>query len=154
MSSKTPSALRAVSSAASKPLLFDLPALFLALFWRSKWLKGTNRLQTWLRLQLSFQKWQGADLSAWHWAIGHHPWQMCNGTKVAGSRGRQNAFSQDFFLSVITAGPEPVKTPKSLLLPSNHAVFTEEHSVVGVYSSVNWTNYCYFIINVNFILLL
>lgn len=85
-------------------------------FYRSKWLKGTNWLQTWLRLQLSFQKWQAADLSAWHWAIGHRPWQMHGGTKMAGNRGRQNTFGHQFFLSVITAGQQPVEAPVSLFI--------------------------------------
>lgn len=90
---------------ACKPGISDWPALFLApplspnpLFFRgSEWLWGPNWLQTWLRLKLSLRKWQGADLPAWHWAIGHHSWQMCSGTKVAGCWGRQNAFSHSCF---------------------------------------------------------
>lgn len=68
--------------------------IFSACFRCSEWLPGTNWLQTWVRLKLSFWKWQGADLTAWHWAIGHHTWQMGRGTKLAGCKRRQNAFSQ------------------------------------------------------------
>lgn len=72
--------------------------LFFTFYFRaSEWLWGPNWLQTWLRLKLSLWKWQGADLPGWQWAIGHHWWQMCSGTKVAGCWGRQNAFSHSCF---------------------------------------------------------
>lgn len=38
--------------------------------------------------------------------------------------------------------------------PNHRSLFYREHSPFGVYSGVNWTNYYYFIINANFILLL
>lgn len=95
------------------------PLLFFTFYFRgSEWLWGPNWLQTWLRLKLSLWKWQGADLPAWQWAIGHHSWQMCSGTKVAGCWWRQNAFSHSsfpFFLFQPLPLPAPPPSDRRLI---------------------------------------